>query len=164
MTKRLLSLLLTLCLCLCAGCSQQPETTAPSAQSQPQQQSLDLQALYLQMSAKLPDMLTVDGTMMLDLYGIRESDCLQAVVAVCSTNLQTDEVWLLEARDPEALARLQTLARARLDVKESETENYLPDQYVIVKDARLIAHDNYLVMLVSAQADALESLFREAID
>ncbi len=164
MTKRLLSLLLILCLCFFAGCSQPPETTAPSTQSQPQKQSLDLQALYTQMSAKLPDMLTMDSNMMLDFCGIQETDCLQAVVAICSTNLQTDEVWLLEARDPEALARLQTLARTRLDVKEAETENYLPDQYVIVKDAKLITHENYLIVLVSPQADALEGMFREAID
>ncbi len=163
MNKKILTILLALCLLSTAGCGSQAETTAPASTTSVQEKPLDLQALYTQMSGKLPEMLVLDEEMMLNFCGIQETDCLQAVVAISSVNLQVDEVWLLEARNPEALARLQSLAKTRLQVKEAETENYLPDQYAIVKEAKLITQGNYLLMLVGTNADALEGIYREAV-
>ncbi len=164
MTKKTLAFFLALCLLGTVGCAPQAETTAPTSTAAIRETALDLQALLTQMSGKLPEMLVLDAEMMQSFCGIQETDCLQAVVAISSINLQADEVWLLEARDPEALARLQNLAKTRLSVKEAETENYLPDQYAIVKKAKLITDGNYLLMLVSAEADALEGIYREAIN
>ncbi len=163
MNKKFFSVLLALCLLVSSGCSASPEITTSSSTESSQEKVLDMQALYTQMAEKLPEMLVLDTDMMLSYCGIQETDCLQAVVAINSMNLQVDEVWLLEARDPEALARLQNLAKNRLQVKEAETENYLPDQYAIVKEARVITQGNYLILLVGSQTEALESIYREAI-
>ena len=51
---------------------------------------------------------------MLNYLGISMEDCAQAVVAVTSDGLGADEVWLIQAKDTEALARLQPLARISL--------------------------------------------------
>ncbi len=160
MNKRLFALVLAVCMLTLAGCGSNAETTLSTSNTPAKK--LDLQALYAQMSDKLPEMLTMDETMMQTYYGIAKDDCLQAVVAICSVNVRADEVWLLEAKDNDALARLKALVDTRLAAKATELENYLPEQYAVVKKAKVITHGNYLLLLVSPDADALEEMYHTA--
>ncbi len=166
--KKRISFLLVLCLLL-SGCAGQAGSTAPSmsdtsvSSSTEAEASLDLQALYAQMTIHLPDMLVMDAGMMLEYLGIRETDCVQAVAAMSSINLQVDEVWLLEARDPEALDRLQALAQNRLTRKSEEASQFLPEQVPIMENAKLIIEGNYLLMLVGYRVDQLEKLCMDTI-
>ena len=75
---------------------------------------MDMKALYDQFGDKLPEMYLMDEETMLNDLGISMEDCAQAVVAVTSDGLGADEVWLIQAKDTKALARLQQLARISL--------------------------------------------------
>lgn len=79
-----------------------------------EEKNVDMKALYDQFGDKLPEMYLMDEETMLNDLGISMEDCAQAVVAVTSDGLGADEVWLIQAKDTEALARLQQLARISL--------------------------------------------------
>lgn len=112
--------------------------------------------------ANVPDMYEVKPEQMLDLYGIREEYCNQAVVYLCVNSLRADEIWLLEAKDAESMARLKELAQSRLDQKDAESITYSPEQNAVVKAAQVIEAGNYLVMIVSPDAAAIAQAFRTA--
>ncbi len=164
MKIKILSLLLALTFVCLAGCTpvENPtETTTPSS-TVAEPVVLDMQALYSQMTSTLPDMLILDDGMMLNYCGIKAEDCVQAVVAICSNSLQTDEVWLIEAKDAQAMARLKTLVENRLKYKGDESVTYSPEQYAVVQKAKVIENGNYLLMLVCHNVDALESVYKTA--
>lgn len=124
---------------------------------------VDLNAVYESFQETLPAMLVIDETMMLNFLGIQAEDCAQAVVALCGDGLGVDEVWLIEAKDADALGRLQELANTRVQARAEETAFYLPDQNAVVEKAQVISAGNYLALLISPDVETLKALFEEAI-
>lgn len=152
MMKTLTSVLLVAALLL-TGCA------AGKTNAQP----VNLQQVYDRIQPQLPQMIVLDQQTMLSFLGIREEDCTQVIAAICGSGLQADEVWLVEAKDADALKRLTDLANSRLEAKRDETESYLPDQYQVVTQAKLTTRGNYLTLLISPQVDQLQAIVDEMV-
>ena len=151
--KRFVALLLavlTLCLAGCGG-----KDTGSDVQ-------MDVQAVYDSMVPVLPEMLPMDEMMMLNFCGIEAEMCEQAVVSVCFDGLRADEVWLIEAKDADALEELEALAKSRLERKGEESITYSPEQYEVVQKAEVLTAGNYLAVLVSPDVDALVEIWEQA--
>lgn len=127
------------------------------------EKDVDLKALYDGLGGMLPEMFQMDENTMLNYLGIDSADCVQAVVAVTSDGLGADEVWLLRAKDADALSRLKTLAQNRLKAKEDETVQYAPEQYAIVTQGKLLTRGTYLALLVSPEVEAMQTMFESAV-
>lgn len=123
----------------------------------------DLSALYTQMEEYLPEMIVLDDSFRMSLLGIDANDCSQVITAVCGEGLRADEVWLIEAKDSAALARIKTLAESRMQGKADETESYVPEQYLIVKQGQILTKGLYLALLVSPEIGAMQSIFEDTI-
>lgn len=141
------------------GSKEEADDTTTTAQTQ-----LNLENTYTQITSgvEMPDMYTLDAEQMLDLYGIRQEYCNQAVVYICVNSLRADEIWLLEAKDADSLETLKGLVNSRIQQKDAESATYDPEQNAIVKAAQIIEAGNYLVMIVSPDADAIAAAFRTA--
>lgn len=150
--KRFVAILLAVLVLSMAGCGGKEEPA----------KTMDMQAVYESMEAKLPDMLMMDENMMLNFCGIKAEQCQQVVVAVCSDGLRADEIWLIEAKDDAALEELKTLADGRLTRKGEESITYSPEQYEVVKKAEVLTVGNYLAVIVSPDVDALTEIFNGA--
>lgn len=127
------------------------------------EKTADMEAVYAKFQDSLPEMYQMDEETMLNYMGIDAADCRQAVVAVASDGLRADEVWLIEAKDADALARLKALAESRLKNKEDETVQYAPEQYAVVTAAQLVTEGKNLALLVSPEAESLKSMFEAAL-
>lgn len=151
--KRVIALLLAaLTLCL-AGCGSKDSGSDVQ---------MDVQAVYDSMVPVMPEMLAMDEMMMLNFCGIEAEMCAQAVVSVCFDGLRADEVWLIEAKDADALKQLQALAQSRLERKGEESITYSPEQYEVVQKAQVITAGNYLAVLVSPDVEQLADIFNQA--
>lgn len=152
--KKILTLMLALTLVLsmaaCGGKTEEPI-------------SVDVNALYESYGPHLPEMFYPDEATMLDFLGIDAANCVQYKVAICAEGMRADEVWLIEAKDADALARLTELAENRLASKADETVSYAPDQYLVVEKAQLLTNGNYLALLVSPEVDAMKAGFEAAM-
>ena len=153
--KKTLSLILVLALML---------SLAACGGSEPEKKSVDLNAIYEGFSDILPDMMLLDETTMMNFLGIDAADCNQVVAAICGDGLLADEVWLIEAKDEAALARLTELVNTRLTAKEEETISYTPDQYAIVEKAVIITKDLYLAFLVSPEVETMKTAVEAALN
>lgn len=145
--------------CGAAGSSAPAETTAAATEPS----APDFETVYEEMKEKLPEMLLLDDATMQTYCGINTGDCLQALVAVNLNGLETDEIWLLEAKDDKTMDDLEAAAQLRLKMKAEETETYAPDQYEVVKEAQLIREGRFLALIVTPEAEALADTFRTAI-
>lgn len=124
---------------------------------------VDLNALYETLLETTPKMILLDDTMRLNLLGIVEEDCVQVITAVCSDGLRADEIWLIQAKDADALARIASLAEVRLNAKAEESITYSPEQYAVVQKAKMLTEGLYFVLLVSPNVDALKETVEIAL-
>lgn len=152
--KRLIAFILTaacmLSLTACGG----GESTA---------KEVDLNALYETILETTPEMMLVEDNMRLNLLGIQEEDCAQVITAICADALRTDEIWLVEAVDADALERISAMAESRLGAKADESITYSPEQYAVVEKAEMVTEGLYFVLIVSPDVDTLKDIVQEAL-
>ncbi len=150
--KTILLLILCIALLATAGCGGKAPAHA------------DLQKLYEQLAAEpdMPEMMLLSAKQAEKFYGLDLSACPQAVLALCDDGLRVDEIWLIEAESAEQAAAILETAKAHVEQICSETENYLPDQYAVAKDARVLQIGSSVALLISPQAEAMEQAFRAA--
>ena len=155
MKKRIVILTLLAALLLLPACGKKAESAAPKA---------DLAALYAELTAlpDAPEMVPVSEKRMVNYYGIDPAACPQAMISRCSDGLRADEIWLVEAQNDEAASKIKELAEARVTLVGQETENYLPDQYAVVKQAKIIQNGSSVGLFISPQADKMAELFQAA--
>lgn len=127
---------------------------------------VDMQRIFEQIQAlpDTPEMLLLSEKRMQTYYGVDPAACPQAVMAVSSDGLRVDEIWLVETSGEEAAKDLTAKAESRIKQVCTETENYLPDQYAVAKEGKVVRIGNNVALFVSPQAEALEKLFRQAFD
>lgn len=133
-----------------------------SACSRDKEVQMDLDALYAQFLEKLPAMIQLSEADMLDYIGLDATSFDQAIVAISLDGLLADEVWLVRAKDQNALSQIRELAKMRIQYKTEETENYLPEQYAVVKQGLMAEKGLYFALLVSPEVMTLKTEFESA--
>lgn len=124
---------------------------------------VDLQPVYDSLVPKMPEMMPLDDTLVMNFFGIDPADCEQVITAICADSMSADEIWLIRAKDTAALEKIQKLAENRLTAKAEECESYAPDQYAIVKKAELMTKDLYLCLLVGPEAAEMKAAVEKAL-
>ena len=152
--KKMMTLMLVMLLALgMAACGGNAE---------PAKETIDLNAVYEECAAIMPEMMILDENTMLNFLGIKAEDCSQAIAVISAGGLNADELWLIEAKGQDAYDRLINLVNVRLTAKEEETINYTPDQYVIVEKAEILTKDLYIAFLVSPDVEQLKTIVETA--
>jgi len=153
--RKIFIFILCAAMLLCsAACGAAQEEKAP----------VDLQALYDSMSEKMPEMIVLDETMMFNYFGISPDYYTQAIVATSADGLITDELWLIEAVDQQAMEKLRDMAQMRLTAKGEESVTYSPEQYAVVQKAQCPESGLYMAMIVSPQVDELAAMFQTGMN
>ena len=158
--KKYIAGLLALVLLL-SGCGAAVEKTESETK---ETAPLDVAALYTQLEGEgLPEMLSLDAGMQLNLYGIQAEAVKQSKVAVASDGLRADEIWLVEATDGENAQSIKELAEGRIRQKDRESVTYSPEQNAIVKKAVVVAEGNFVYLICSPNVEAMASIVEAAI-
>lgn len=157
--KKIVALVMALTMMLCLAACGGTETTGSTGSTGENNANklTNVTDIYNAMvkGVEMPEMITLDTDLMLDICGIKPADYKQGVVYLCSNSLQADEIWVLEATSGDAVAALKAAAQARLEQKDAESITYSPEQNKVVKAARIIQVGNYLVMICSPSVDTL---------
>ena len=142
--------LMAVCLCL-TGCGSKPE------------KKVDLAAVMASFGLDEGEMLSLSPDDMLDMYGIQAEDCTQYAAVISKSGIAADEIVLVESPDSAAAARVKQALDARYQAKLNETENYLPEQYAVVKACAVTSIGKFTAMIVSPEADKLTELYEKAV-
>lgn len=153
--KRIFALLAVMLL-LC-GCGQTEEKNEAPKQ-------VDIDALYTQLEGLgLPAMVEVNADMQLSLYGIESADTRKSKVTISDDGLRADEVWLIEAVNAEAAARIEGLVKSRIQQKDDESVTYSPEQNAIVKKSMVKVAGNYVFFICSPEVEAMQKAVDTAL-
>ena len=155
--KRVFALLLaTLLLCGCGA--QNGDDTGVKELPQ-----LNMEDLYTSLNLAEDTMVAVSESMLLDLYGIESSDVKQLKITQSSDGLRADEVWLIEAVDAAAAAKIENLAKNRIQQKDDESITYSPEQNAIVKKSYLAVEGNYVFFVCHPEVETLKGVILAAL-
>jgi hypothetical protein len=152
--KRSYLLVLLLAALLLTGCgTQKKEAAAP-----------DMQAAYTAITQRvaLPEMVALTDNRRLDVLGIAPEDCRQAMTLLCGDSVRADEIWLIEAADETAAAKIEKLAQQRVADRLEQLKDYLPDQYAVVRNAKIKVTGRCVALFISPEADTMVEVFRAA--
>lgn len=107
------------------------------------------------------EMMTLTADDMLNMYGIAAEDCKQFAAVINTTGIKCDEIVLVEAANADDAARVKTALDNRYQAKLNETENYLPDEYAIIKTCSVTANGNLVSMIVAPNAADLTKTYND---
>jgi hypothetical protein len=160
--KKLIAI--SLALLLLVGCGSNAGGEAAKNNGGAANVNIDVNELYGQLEAVgMPEMVDVDADMMLALYGIRAEDVKQVKLTSCADGLRADEIWLVEAVDAEAAARIKGLADNRIAQKDAESVTYSPEQNKIVKKSFLLQEGNFVFFICSPDVEAMTDIVNTAL-
>ena len=77
--------------------------------------------------------------------------------------ISAETVAILKAKDAGSTAGLSAALQTVIDQKKSEMENYLPDQFQIVDKSSVKVNGNYVYLVISDQADAINQIIQAGI-
>lgn len=126
--------------------------------------NVDVSSIYNEILARTetPEMIVLTEKRMMNSYGIDSSSCKQAIVAVCSDSLRTDEIWLIEADTIETAGKYLATAKACIEQKCAANENYLPEQYAVAQKGKTANYGRFVALFVSPEAERMLEIFNSA--
>ena len=125
------------------------ETKAQAAGAEPS-------AIYSQVTGLLPGMITVDANYIANYYGIDASQLEGYVFAMAEDVTKADTVAILKAKDASSVAALAGQLSAVQQQKAQELQDYMPEQYQIVAASAVKTVGNYVYLVMSSNAAAIE--------
>ena len=162
MKKIIIAIIMIIAMLSLVACGGETAETNDKNDAAENVSTVNMQEVYDSYASYLPDMVILEEKAMMNQYGVDAAKCKQVIVANCSDGLKSDEIWLIEAVDATAAAEIAELAQGRIDREKEETQNYAPDQFVIVEKAEIIEDGNNVVLIISPDVDTLVDLYNDA--
>ena len=136
-----------------------PETTAP------QNTGKSVKDIYGEITQKvaLNSPMVVPDDFISNYYGIDVGSLEEYVFSMSEAAISAETVAILKAKDAGSTAGLSAALQTVIDQKKSERENYLPDQFQIVDKSSVKVNGNYVYLVISDQADAINQIIQAGI-
>lgn len=134
-------------------------TAAPTATPAPTPETSVVQSVWNEISAlDMPMMTTVNDALLSSIYGINASDLVEYVCKMPAMNTTATEFFIGEVKDGK-IDTVKAALEARQDALDEEWSKYLPEQYELVQNYQLVTSGNYVIFVISDQADEAVSAF-----
>lgn len=140
------------------------ETTAPTPTPEIEQASITTADIWSHISTQIEFPSMMDGSTddIASLYGIDSSLLKDYVLKTPMMSVTASEVFIAEvaAEDMDSVKASITTRKQNLMALWSE---YLPEQYQLVSNAKIVTQGNYIIFAVSEEADSIVNLFTTAL-
>lgn len=137
-----------------------PEPTpAPTPTPAPEPEGSAVQAVWDELSGlELPALADVDDEILSALYGIDSADLTDYICKVSMMNVHATEFFIAQVAE----GKMDTI-KAAVESRQASLEEtwswYLPEQYELVQNYKLITNGNYILFAVSVYTDEAAAAF-----
>ena len=128
-----------------------------------QAKDVDLSELWTSMeeNLELPMMMELDDDALDFLYGMDAADLESYVGRIPMMNVHATEFFMAKVKDGK-MDTVKEVLENRQAALEQQWSMYLPDQYALVQNAKLVVNGNYVLFCIAEDADSVVSLFNDA--
>ena len=96
-------------------------------------------------------------------YELEESDFAAAKGVIGDVAL-ADELVIIEAKDAAGVDKIKAGAEGRLNSQKNSFQDYIPEQFKRLDGAKIVTAGNYVMYVVSDNADKIVDAFNEKIN
>ena len=134
--------------------SNQP---TPTPESKPQTNAV--QSMWNEISKlNLPNLTAMDDATLSAMYGISASDLEEYICMMPLMGVHSTEFFIAKVKDGKMDTVKAGIAKRQADL-DAQWAQYLPEQYELVKNYKLVTNGNYVLFAVSEHADQAVSIF-----
>ena len=150
----LMVILVAVSLAACSSGSDEVKNDNPAV-------TVDLAAVKAQMISDLSpaDPIDLQAESLLNLYGIAADDVVSAACYTTMDGAFPEEVIMVEAKDADALSRIEEKMNNRVSEVKVQSQNYDPENYAIAQKCEVQKNGNYIAMFLSPDYDALVEIY-----
>ena len=132
-------------------------TPTPTPESKPQTNAVESTWDDISMLS-LPNLTAMDDATLSAMYGINASDLEEYVCMMPLMGVHSTEFFIAEVKDGKMDTVKAGIAKRQADL-DAQWSQYLPDQYELVKNYKLVTNGNYVLFAISEYADKAVSIF-----
>ena len=138
---------------LMAGCS--------GGNSKPVEPELTANEMVDEMLAKVeqPAMMELPADQVKDIYHIDPETFEEYAIRIPMMNVKTNEVAVMKVKNSDDVPKVEEAVKQRAEDVQKQFESYLPDQYEIAKNYQVVTKGDYVLFVISDQADELVNVF-----
>lgn len=153
--KKIISfLMLTIVLgLLIAGCSKDQSSTI-----EPELSANEMADKMLE-KVEQPSLMELEPDQIKDLYNLDPEKLEEYSIRIPMMNVKTNEIAILKVIDAKDVPDVESAIKQRAENVQKQFETYLPDQYENAKNYKLVTKGNYILLVISENADELLKVY-----
>lgn len=134
---------------LLAACSNdEPKVVEPT---------LSANEMVNEMLSKIeqPMMMELTDEQVQEVYNIDPEKLTDYAIRIPMMNVKSNEIAILKVKDVADVPAVEEAVKQRAQIVQQQFETYLPDQYENAKNYKVVTKGNYVLFVISDQADEL---------
>jgi len=96
-------------------------------------------------------------------YYINPEDVAEAEIKTAMMNVKSNELAIIKAKDSSKVEDIKKSVEKRGEDLDKQWSSYLPDQYELVKNRKIKAIGNYVILIIDKEADQIEEIIESKL-
>ena len=102
-----------------------------------------------------PMMMELTDEQVQEIYNIDPEKLADYAIRIPMMNVKSNEIAILKVKDVADVPAVEEAVKQRAQTVQQQFERYLPDQYENAKNYKVVTKGNYVLFVISDQADEL---------
>lgn len=149
-----LAVIMVIILALMTGCSSKDTAT--------KEPSIDEIDQNINDNIDISNMVLSDNAKLEKLYDIDIEEIEECKLYTAKTNIEANELLLLKVKDGEDVEDIKEEINERIESQANSFKDYLPDEYYLIEKHVLKSNGNYIIFVISEEAEKIENIFDES--
>ena len=146
-----LTVIMVIILALLTGCSSKDTTS--------KEPSIDEIDQNINDDVDISNMVESDSDKLEKLYDIDIDKVENFKLYTAKTNIEANELLILKVKNEEDIGDIKEDINDRIESQTNSFKDYLPDEYFLIEKHVLKSNGNYIIFIISEEAEKIESLF-----
>ena len=146
-----LTVIMVIILTLLTGCSSKDTTS--------KEPSIDEIDQNINDDVDISNMVESDSDKLEKLYDIDIDKVENFKLYTAKTNIEANELLILKVKNEEDIGDIKEDINDRIESQTNSFKDYLPDEYFLIEKHVLKSNGNYIIFIISEEAEKIESLF-----
>lgn len=96
-------------------------------------------------------------------YYINPEDVAEAEIRTAMMNVKSNELAIIKVKDSSKVEDVKKSVEKRGEDLDKQWSSYLPDQYELVKNRKIKAIGNYVILIIDKEAEQIEEIIESKL-
>lgn len=117
----------------------------------------------IQVAHDLSSMREGDGKALKRYYGLNSNDLEEFCLYLPSSTMDVDEILIVKVKNKKQIESIEDSMEERANKQLESFKDYAPEQANLIENNEIVVRGNYVIFVISKDAEAIKDKFKEAI-